>query len=146
MVDALLDEARETFTDYGTWYLDLCEIARVGYPSGGGGGRSSGLSDPTSTAALGRDPARAERQEHDEDMKRLAALLRKIAKRKAWLNVRDAKNYDPYPIVCETCNDPIPDGIHRDGECQRCYRHRRRHDLPWPLRHVTPEEARRLGK
>lgn len=136
----ITDRLAETLGDYGTWYPKLVEAAKVGYPSGGGGGRSSEVSDPTFRAATGRDEMAEARRDHDRDMKDLISLIKKIEKRRLWVLVENRKSYDPLPVVCDTCGDHVSMEGHdviRDGECNRCYRHRRRHGMAYPMVRVV---------
>lgn len=149
IADAIVAQASDVLSDYAQWYGDLVELSQVGFPGGGGGRRSKGVAaDPTYAAANRRDAMRDERDEHDRDMRALVMVLAKLERRRAWLSIREAKSFDRVPIACETCGTPISgrgSDVQREGECPKCYIHRKRHGLPWPKKYATREEAARMG-
>lgn len=142
IIDLIHGRLAETLADYSTWYPRLVDFAKRGYPSGGdGAGRSSEVPDPTFRAAVSLDEVQAERVKHDNDMKQLLSIVKRLERRRSWVLLEHRKDFNPLPVVCETCGEYISqvgNDKPREGECQRCYKHRQRNGgLPYPLKRVV---------
>ena len=142
--------AREALGDWASWRSKLADWSTRGYPAGSDGpsGRT-GHGDPTPSAASHRDPIAAALDEADGLERRIAADVVRLSRLRAWArNVAPAPPEETWPVVCETCGEAVEwdrQNHMRNGDCNRCVTWFKRHNLKWPKRHLTPEEARQLA-